>query len=145
MTSVRLLPKRRSSSPPPARGGLARTYAALSLAVLLVSLAVIGWWVSRQIEVGVVHRTAAATALYVENFITTQLQELDHAERLSPERTAAIERLLADTPLGREVVAIKVWGPGGRVVYGENAGQVFEVKDEQSGLGMARSSRTSPS
>ncbi|GGK99978.1 sensor histidine kinase [Deinococcus radiotolerans] len=132
MTSVPL-PQPPATGRPLARGALARTYAALSLAVLLVSLAVLGWWVSRQIEVGVVHRAAAATALYVENFIVTQVQELDHARALPPQRTAAIERLLADTPLGREIVAIKIWGPDGRVVYGDNAGQTFDVKGEQSG------------
>uniref|UniRef100_UPI00286982B4 sensor histidine kinase n=1 Tax=Deinococcus sp. TaxID=47478 RepID=UPI00286982B4 len=45
-------------------------------------------------------------------------------------RRAAIERLLATTPLGREIVSIKIWAPDGRVVYGENAGQIFPVKED---------------
>ncbi|ADV66101.1 sensor histidine kinase [Deinococcus maricopensis] len=113
-------------------GTLAQQYASASLLVLLASLLIVGWWVGVQIQEGVVHRTAAATSLYVENFIVTQVQELNHTERLYPRHIQGIEKLLASTPLGREIVGIKVWGPGGRVVYGEHAGQVFPVKDEQA-------------
>ncbi|PNY82958.1 sensor histidine kinase [Deinococcus koreensis] len=60
-----------------------------------------------------------------------QLQELGSSTWLSPARVAAIEKLLASTPLGREIVSVKIWAPGGRVVYGENAGQTFPVTDDQ--------------
>ena len=114
------------------RGSLALQYAVASLLILTGGLLVLGWWVGAQIQQGVVHRTAATTALYVENFIVMQVQELSWAERLAPDHIAAIERLLASTSLGREIVSIKIWGPGGRVVYGEQAGEVFEVKGEQA-------------
>ena len=55
---------------------LARQYSLASLLVLLASLLVLGWWVGRQIEVGVTHRAAAAAALFVENYIVTPLQGL---------------------------------------------------------------------
>lgn len=113
-------------------GSLARQYAVASLLVLTGSLLVMGWWVGTQIQQGVVHRTAATTSLYVENFIVMQVQELSRTERLTPEHIGAIEQLLASTSLGREIVSIKIWGPGGRVVYGEHAGEVFEVKPEQA-------------
>lgn len=116
----------------PGLGTLAQQYAVASLLVLLSSLLVVGWWVGRQIQEGVVHRTAAATSLYVENFIVTQVQELGHTRYLYPRHIQAIEKLLASTPLGQEIVGIKVWGPGGQVVYGKNAGRVFPVKDEQA-------------
>ncbi|WP_309572423.1 ATP-binding protein [Deinococcus sp.] len=109
---------------------LAARFNLASLLVLLVSMLVTGWWVGAQIREGVIHRTAATAALYVENFLVTQLQELGTTTWLSPARRAAIERLLATTPLGREIVSIKIWAPDGRVVYGENAGQVFPVKED---------------
>ena len=109
---------------------LATRFNLACLLVLLVSMLVTGWWVGEQIRQGVIHRTAATAALYVENFLVTQLQELGSAAWLSPGRKAAIEKLLATTPLGREIVSIKIWAPGGRVVYGENAGQVFPVKED---------------
>lgn len=103
-----------------------------SLLILLVSLVVLGWWVGEAIKVGVVHRTAAATSLYVENFIVTQLQELGDRAWLSAAHVTELERLLAVTPLGREIVAIKIWGPDGRIVYGAGAGATFDVKEEQA-------------
>lgn len=103
----------------------------VSLLVLLLSMSVLGWWVGTQIRQGVIHRTAATTALYVENFLVTQLQELNSARWLPPERVTAIQKLLAETPLGQEIVSVKIWAPGGRVVYGENAGQTFPVTADQ--------------
>lgn len=110
---------------------LAVRYSLASLLVLLVSMVVIGTFVGAQIRQGVIHRTAATAALYVENFLVTQLQELGDSEWLTPARTQAIQRTLAETPLGREIVSVKIWAPGGRVVYGENAGQVFGVGEDQ--------------
>lgn len=109
---------------------LAGLYDLASLAVLLVTMLILGWWVGRQIEAGVVHQTAAASALYVENFVVAQLQELGSRRSLDASHVRTLERLLAEAPLGREVVSIKIWGPGGRVVFGSDAGEAFEVKDE---------------
>lgn len=103
-----------------------------SLLILLFSGAILGWWVGEAIKVGVVHRSAAATALYVENFIVTELQELGEKNWLSDYHVAKLEQLLVSTPLGREIVAIRIWGPGGRIVYGMGAGEAFPVKDEQA-------------
>lgn len=112
--------------------GLETRFNSASLLILLVSLVVLGWWVGRAIEVGVVHRTAAATSLFVENFIVTELQELGNRAWLSEEHVERLEWLLAATPLGREIVAIKIWAPDGRIVYGAGAGSTFEVKGEQA-------------
>ncbi len=116
---------------PARRLTLAGQYNLASLLVLLASMLVTGWWVGLQIREGVIHRTAATTSLYVENFLVTQLQELGEGPWLPPRRVAAIEDLLARTPLGHEIVSVKIWAPGGRVVYGENAGKVFPVKEDQ--------------
>jgi len=110
---------------------LAGQYSLASLLVLLIGMLLTGWWVGMQIREGVIHRTAATTSLYVENFLVTQLQELGTSSWLPRNRVAAIESLLANTPLGQEIVSVKIWAPGGRVVYGENAGQVFPVKEDQ--------------
>lgn len=112
--------------------GLEARFNLASLLILLVSLVVLGWWVGRAIQAGVVNRTAAATSLFVENFIVTELQDLGERAWLSREQVARLGWLLDATPLGREIVAIKVWAPGGRIVYGAGAGQTFAVKDEQA-------------
>lgn len=111
---------------------LARQYSLASLLVLLASLLVLGWWVGRQIEVGVTHRAAAAAALFVENYIVTPLQGLPARPWLTGAEKAELGWLLSNTPLGQDVVNIKVWAPGGRIVYGDQAGTTFEVDDEQA-------------
>ena len=89
-----------------------------------------GQWVTHQIEVNVVHRTAETTALFVDSFIAPNLQELAHSEALTPEHIAALSALLEDTPLGQHIVSFKVWDQHGKVLYSADPttiGQVFPV------------------
>jgi signal transduction histidine kinase len=111
---------------------LAGQYNVTSLVVLLLSMLFTGWWVGHQIRVGVIHRTAATSALYIQGFLANQLGDLGSSDWLSKTQTEAIEKTLANTPLGKEIVSVKIWAPGGKVVFGENAGQVFPVKDDQA-------------
>ncbi len=111
---------------------LAQKFNIICLLILLMSMLALGWWVGRSIRVSVINRTAATTSLYVENFIIQQLQELGDNEWLSDVRISEIERLLATTPLGEEIVDIKIWGPDGHLVYGEGAGKTFPIKEELS-------------
>jgi signal transduction histidine kinase len=109
---------------------LAQQYMLASMTVLLVGLGVLGWWVERVISDGLIHRAAAETALYVDSFLINLTQELGYTDRISSQNIAKLEQLLATSPLGKEVVGIKIWGLDGRVLYGVNAGQVFEVKED---------------
>ncbi|MFC4638419.1 sensor histidine kinase [Deinococcus hohokamensis] len=111
---------------------LARQYSLASLVVLLASLLVLGWWVGRKIEAGVTHRAAAAAALYVENFIVKQVQDLPEKGWLSPAQSRGLGQLFSSTPFGQEVVSMKVWAPGGRIVYGDRSGHTFEVEPDQA-------------
>lgn len=109
---------------------LAHQYMLASLVVLLVGLAVLGWWVGQAISDGLIHRAAAETALYVDSFVINLTQELGYSDRISQKNVVKLEHLLANTALGKEIVGIKIWGTGGRVLYGVNAGQVFEIKED---------------
>ena len=94
---------------------------------------VIGAWVTSQIEEGVVDRTAATTALYVDSLVAPPLQDLAESDTLTPESIDRLDWLFADTPLGQEVVVFQVWDPTGRIVYGtvpSLVGQQFPVEDE---------------
>ncbi len=111
----------------------AQRFMIASLLILLCGMAGIGWWISSQIERSVLNRAAFTTALYVDSFISESLQSLGTSNELPPEAILQIEQLLNNTTLGQEVVAFKVWGPGGRVVYsGDSAliGQIFPVGEE---------------
>ena len=120
--------------PPPTLPGwqrlsLLQRFALVTLLVLLINLCVVGWWVGEAIKAGVVNRTAASTSLYVENFIATQFQA---QTPLSPERAATLNRLLGPEYLGEDVVAVRVWGSGGQVLYGANVGATFPVEADQA-------------
>src|SRR3954453_20693112 len=96
---------------------LAQQFMLAGLFVLMVAALGVGWWVSQQIEAGVVRRAGATAALYVDSFIAPYLQELGQQPALTPEHTKALHNLLRDTPLGQQIVAFKVWDPTGRLLY----------------------------
>src|SRR5215218_10219103 len=104
-----------------------------SLAILAIGMAGIGAWVTTQIKEGVVDRTAATTALYVDSLVAPPLQDLAESDALTSESVDRLDWLFEDTPLGREVVVFQVWDPTGRIVYGtvpSLVGQQFPVEDE---------------
>jgi signal transduction histidine kinase len=103
--------------PRPDRLSPAQRFMLGSLVILVVGMTAVGAWVSRQIEDGVVHRTAANTALYVDSLIAPPLQDLADAAWLSPEAVDRLDWLLEDTPLGREVAVFQVWDSDGHIVY----------------------------
>src|SRR5262245_38046305 len=96
---------------------LARRFMLASAVILAAGIAGIGWWVGKQIEQGVIHQTAATTALYVDSVVAPQVQELAQRETLSPQRVSALDALLRATPLGHEIVSIKIWDGRGRLAY----------------------------
>jgi signal transduction histidine kinase len=95
-----------------------------SFLVLVAAMAGIGAWVARQIEDGVVQRTAATTALYVDSLVAPPLQDLATGQTLTVESQDRLQWLFADTPLGREVVLFQVWDDEGRTVYSTVPGLV---------------------
>src|SRR5262245_15723675 len=94
---------------------LAGQFAVAALVVLGCGMTVFGIWVSSRIEKGVLQNTATGVALYINSFVEPHVQELGSAPALKPESQRALDALLKDTPLGRKVVAIKIWAPDGTV------------------------------
>lgn len=112
---------------------LAQRFMLGSLVILVAGMAAIGVWVTRQIETGVVHRTAATTALYVDSLIAAPAQDLAEADALSEESVGRLDWLLEDTPLGQEVALFQIWDGDGRIVYSsepEMVGERFPIEDE---------------
>jgi signal transduction histidine kinase len=116
---------------------LAQSFNLIVLLVFMISGLGIGWWVNRQIESQVVERLAATTAVYVENFLEPQLQDLTNLTALPAARIKALGGMLHDTPLGSLVVQLKVWGRGGLVLYSSNAEQIGMRFDVDTDLGRA--------
>lgn len=85
--------------------------------VLVVGMAIMGFWVTQRIEDGVVRNTAASTALYMESFIAPLVRDLDRADTLSPDIQSKLDKLLQDNVLGQRVVSFKIWKKGGLIAY----------------------------
>ncbi len=100
---------------------LSEQFLLLSFPILLGATLAIGWWVGRQVEDSVVHRTGAVTALYVDSFVAPHVQTLRRGEVLSAADIEAIGADLASTPLGQKIVSLKIWRPDGLVLYSNDA------------------------
>lgn len=113
------------------RLNLSQRFMLASLVILLGGMIGLGEWVGKQIEIGVVHRTAATTALFVDSFIAPNLQELATDNTIQNEHVRALN-LLQETQMGQQIVSVKVWDDEGRVLYSTNPstiGQVFPVEE----------------
>lgn len=111
----------------------AQRFMLISLVILVAGMAGIGAWIGQQIEDGVIHQTAAYTALYVSSVVEPNLQELANTDSISPEHQAALAQLLQDTSLGQNITAVKIWDMQGRIVYATDpatVGQVFPIDSE---------------
>ena len=108
---------------------LAQRFMLASLIILIAGMAGIGIWVGDQIKNGVIHRTGATTALYVDSFVAPLLQELGSTDTLSQEHHEQLSKVLQDTPMGQQIVTLKVWNPTGKVVYStdDTMGQTFQI------------------
>jgi signal transduction histidine kinase len=116
---------------------LVQRFMLASLVILIAGMTGIGLWIGNEIKTGVIHRTGATTALYVDSFVAPLLQELGTTDSLSPESQAQLSKLLQDTSMGQQIVTFKVWDPTGKVIYStdqETIGQRFPIGE---GLALA--------
>jgi signal transduction histidine kinase len=112
------------------RLSLSAQFLLLSSPILLVASLVIGWWIGRQVEDSVVHRIGGVTALYVDSFVAPHVQTLLTAHTLSTSDRAALDADLANTPLGRKIISLKVWRNDGHVLFSndpDTMGRTFAV------------------
>jgi signal transduction histidine kinase len=108
-----------------------------SLVILIAGMAGIGLWIGNEIKNGVIHRTGATTALYVDSFVAPILQELGSTGTLSPEHHEQLDKLLQDTSMGQQIVTFRVWDPTGKVIFSTDdstVGQTFPIGE---GLALA--------
>jgi signal transduction histidine kinase len=91
-----------------------------ALAVSLVSILVLGNWVSRQIEENVIDNAAASTAIDIGHFIAPHLQELASVSSLSEQSLDGLDRVMDIGAFKSRIETIKVWREDGRLVYSTN-------------------------
>ncbi len=101
---------------------------------MLAAAAILAVWVAERIEAGVLRNSALATALYVESFLSVELQELATDDVLSSGAQAALEAIFVGTPLGDRVKSYKIWMPGGRIVAARDPEKVGQIYGETQNL-----------
>ena len=79
---------------------LSRQFMLAGLLILLLGMLGIGAWVEQQIVTGVIHRTGATTALYVDSFIAPLLQDLGTCQHAAARKSGEIEQPAAKYPHG---------------------------------------------
>jgi len=87
------------------------------LLVLLAGMVLISTWVGDQIEASVINGTGVVTNLYLDGAISPHLQSVTTSGALDESDRLALNRLLTGSHLGENVVALKIWGRDGRIIY----------------------------
>lgn len=99
----------------PRRWRLSTRFALASAFILCAGAAILGVWVTREIETSVVRRVAADSALYIDALLGPHVQSL-MAGTLSADDRTALNDALQRAGRGR-VVSIKIWRPDGTIAY----------------------------
>jgi len=116
---------------------LFQRFMVLSLMILIVGAYVIGSYVASEIKQGVIQRTSAFTALYVDSFVSPHVQELSHQNTISPVHFQHLDALLTNSSLGQKIVSFKVWNRDGEIVYASDRRLVGRIFPVETGLGRA--------
>jgi signal transduction histidine kinase len=115
------------------RSSLAQRFRLTGLVIMILGTIAIGKWVGEQIKNNVIKESAATTALYMDSFITPNLQELANSNSLTTEHFANLDNVLSKTDLGRQIVSIKVWGADNNVLYSNSPsliGHIFPFTED---------------
>src|SRR5512141_2882286 len=114
------------------RLSLVHRFLLIGFLILLGGMALIGTWVGKQIESGVISGTGLVTNMYLDGAISPHVQSLAAGERLDDADRVALDRMLSGTHLGEHIVALKIWGRNGRIMYNSAdpslAGQVYPME-----------------
>ena len=119
------------------RLNLSGQFLLFSLMILVAGMISIGLWIQREIKEAVFHRTAEVTALYVNSFVSPQLQSVNGNSPLSSTDVAAFDLLLTETVLGSDIVTFKIWAADGTVLYSPNDDLIGRTFDPHSELARA--------
>lgn len=102
--------------------------------VMAAAMIVVGMWVAKRIEQGVVADSAATSADYVENYIAPLADQSAGATELPPPVMRALQEIFVSPAVQERVVSYKIWQRGGLVLFASDPatiGQRFEPSDAQ--------------
>ncbi|RIK83681.1 MAG: hypothetical protein DCC69_13705 [Hyphomicrobiales bacterium] len=96
---------------------LSNQFLVAAAVVLCLSMAVLGSWVNRQITRSVLATSGAAGAAFLDAFVEPLVQDILPDGTLPAGSHAALDALLREAPIRRNIVSVKIWRPDGLVVY----------------------------
>ena len=67
------------------RLSLFHRFSIIGFVIMVLGMLGIGWWLGEQIKAGVIRESGSTSALYMDSFIATNLQELNNSNALTPE------------------------------------------------------------
>ena len=91
-------------------------------------------WITGRIERGILDNTITRNALTLAASMEAPVQGLAHAAELSDEARQQFDQLLAAPLFKGRVASIKLWAPGGRVIYSDQREVVGKVFPESETL-----------
>lgn len=105
------------------RISLSRQFLLGSALLLLITIAGLGGWLSRQIEENAINRASSITAVYVESILVPYLRGWRSPEPLHADLHKALDETFVLGPLRRKVVNFKLWDGEGGVLYSSDPGE----------------------
>ena len=99
---------------------LARRFLLVSLALVIVGGASLGWVLGQLIETSAINNTTSVTALYVESFVAPELQSLATGSSLTQSEIDSLQTLLNNPQLGQRIVTFRIWSTSGKILYSPN-------------------------
>lgn len=106
---------------------LVQRFSIVSFLIIVSGALGVGWWVGEEIKTGVINESAATAALYLDNFISPHLQDLDQIDFLPADHVVMLNDLLRETDLGGRVLAFKIWDEHGNVLYSKGPSLFSDV------------------
>ncbi|MCY1354524.1 hypothetical protein D9M68_359460 [compost metagenome] len=95
-----------------------------AIAILGLTMALVGQVVSLRIERAAVQSSAEAVALYMENLLEPHIQDLSTGDRLSAQSLAALDELMTNASLSRHIRSVKIWHVDGTVLYSTDKSKI---------------------
>ncbi|MFD0463305.1 sensor histidine kinase [Microvirga aerilata] len=112
-------------------------------AAILITMFILGKWVSQKVESSVAEFAGASAALYINTFIAPHLQELAYRDSLSQASTEALNKVLEQPAVRTHVTSVKIWRRDGLIIYCDNRSLIGRQFNPSSHLQQALAGRVS--
>jgi signal transduction histidine kinase len=113
---------------------LARRFLLVSLVLVVTGGVAVAWVLGQLIETSAINNTTSVTALYVESFVTPELQSLANGTTLTQPEIDSLNNLLNSPAVGHRIVAFRIWSTSGTILYSPNPqlmGRTFDMNGDR--------------